>query len=152
MILKCSIRFKPIIDSAQQQTSADFRALHSQNPQADNPYDDFVLTEDEYEQSLNELRGEITDSLYSYFRSSVVELFRDNPDGMYISFDVQVAPDLAVAESLIQTVLKYALLKWWYSLRSEAHFVAYTQKYIQSLQELNSLLRHRISYGVGSYY
>lgn len=152
MTLRCSILYRPIIKAAQVQTSADFRALRVQTPQIDTAYDDFVLSEDEYELALDELRGEITDSLYAYFRPIVVEVIRDNVEGMYISFNVSRSADLAVMESLIQNTLKYALLKWWYTQRSEAHFVAYRQKFITALQELNSLIRPRIAYGQGSYY
>lgn len=151
-MLKCSILYRPIIKAAQVQTSADLRALRVKTPQVDAVYDDFVLTDDEYKLALEELRGEITDSLYAYFRPSVIEVIRDNSEGMYISFKVSQSIDLAVMESLIQNTLKYALLKWWYAQRSEAHFAAYTQKFITALQELDSLIRSRIVYGQGSYY
>lgn len=154
MNIYCSITYLPIIEAASEQTSADFKALRSTNPDnnADAIYEDFVISQDEFVQCKKQLIGDITNDFLLYFSGNINEFYRDNPKDMFVSFNVAKDVNKCLLESAVASLLKYALLAWWYSSRSQSHYVLYAQKYNAALGNVTELIKPRIVFSNGSYY
>lgn len=153
MIINCNITYLPIVQAAAEQTAVDFKALIV--GAKDDIYslvDDFVITQDEYEQCLNQLRHDLLDDFLLRFSPYIKEMFRDDPRDMFVSFEVTKAPNNCLLQSSICTALKFALLLWWYSTRSQSHYTFYTQCYVSAMQNVSLQIRPHIIFKNGSYY
>lgn len=123
MIHRLSVPIDVVIKKSISQNSQDFRGLRTQKPDMDIIFEDFVMTEDDTTAITSEIMN-ISALIYSRIKGYVCQWYVDTEVCFYIHNDIE--PNST--ELMLQNILVYSVLAWWYETRLPELSLSYKEK------------------------
>jgi hypothetical protein len=123
MIYRLCLSVEDIINNTINQSSQDFRGLRTQKGDIDIVFEDFVITADDRSALVTEMKN-ISASIYQQIKGYVCNWYIDDDLCFYIKTN---APFIGV-DIIINNIVVYALLAWWYETRLPELSLAYREK------------------------
>lgn len=136
-----------IVDDAIAQSSADFRAFRStateQSANADNIYEDFVMTRDDKPLIVGEVRA-LVPMLYQQIRAYTPAYYADDAS---VVFRIE-SQDANAGQRLMELLRKcivWHILGWWYEMRSAELSARYYEKSTAAISDILSIVVPRFA-------
>lgn len=132
MTQRLNITIDSIIEDATNQSAQVFRGLRVTKPEIDLTYSDFVMTPDDRDALITEMKS-IVSSIYQSIKGYVCQWYIDTEE---ICFYLRTSADSTALGNTLKDVAVYSLLAWWYETRVGDLAASYREKATLQLSAL----------------